>query len=179
MLEPYQPARHQVGSWERRRADAGDSLGKRENGSAAAGGSARSPTEGCWTTKYWRVWPQTGGCTASWRWCAPRVAGCGCSEQGQQQRLLRWTRQEVQKVRRRRTVGGANLTVRTRRQAGCPYKNRGKEMREGYAMHQILRGYFFFLWSIFFFSFCTCRRVEPNQSVGGGRFRENRPVGTL
>lgn len=34
-------------------------------------------------------------------------------------------------------------------------------------MHQILHDVNFFFFFFLFFSFCTCRRVEPNQSVGG------------
>lgn len=67
--------------------------------------------------RYWRVGPRAGVCTES---SAPQVAGCECSEQWQQPKF--GLREVVQKVCRQAVLGGANLTVRTRRWAGCPYK---------------------------------------------------------
>jgi hypothetical protein len=73
--------------------------------------------------KYWRVEPRAAACTGEWS--ALQVEECECSEQWQQPKF--GLQEVVQKVCRQVVlVGGANLTVRTRRWAGCPYKTVGE-----------------------------------------------------
>jgi hypothetical protein len=73
--------------------------------------------------KYWRVEPRVAACTGESSGLP--VEECECSEQWQQPNF--GLREVVQKVCRQAVlVGGANLTVRTRRWAGCPYKTVGR-----------------------------------------------------
>lgn len=87
--------------------------------------------------KYWRVEPRAAACTGEWS--ALRVEECECSEQWQQPKF--GLQEVVQKVCRQVVlVGGANLTVRTRRWAGCPYKTVGREEFGRARAEQIPRG---------------------------------------
>jgi hypothetical protein len=132
LLGPYR-AHHRVESWERTiGVGAAGSLGGRQ-ASERAVGSGRTRVGGCWRRK-WRDGPRAAACASIASWGVLQVAGCECSEwpRRQQQQQQKSGLQDVQDDQNgcceRRVVklmvGGANLTVRTRRWVG-PYKSRG------------------------------------------------------
>ena len=101
-------------------------------------GSGRTRVGGYWTRKCWRAGPRAAACASTAGWRVLRVAGWEENEWPQQQRRQQQQQrsglQDVQSGDQNGcremlvdvvvVVGGANLTVRTRRWVG-PYKSRG------------------------------------------------------